>query len=447
MFQKSAQHIRNSRRARRQVFAGAAMPERFAIGVSEPKRLDVLLLAGLVFALSLFNYLHDVAKIVMESDFVDYGHYYLFATAAAKHLDLFGPDVLAQVGEVGRLIHAAGEPVYPPFFYLLMTPLTGLPYEASTWMWMAMSHAFLLGAMWLCVGRHPEASVTRLLVATLIVLTYQPIKETLFLGQTNLLMLALAAAAWWALRRDRPGLAGVMVALAVSNKIQFGLLIPLLWWMGYRNAAVRSALALAVMTGMAWMWFGTEHFVQYARYVSVYSRDLAAWSMNMAPRALFYRLLGATAEGRLLAEALWLAGSALLLLLVAFVTGSVEGRGGYRLDWGWGIGLTAVLLISPMSEEHHLVVLLLPLLLIALSAPLQELTGRDWAVLIATLVLLGGRYSFEQIPSLHQGLASLVMSGKTVGMGLLLWMLVERLRAVGQRETTQRDWQQKACAA
>ncbi|MBX3234837.1 MAG: DUF2029 domain-containing protein [Nitrospiraceae bacterium] len=423
------------------------MPERLAAGVSEPKRLDVLLLAGFVLTLCLFNYLHDAAKMLMESDFVDYAHYYIFATAAARHLGLFDADLLGQLGEVGRLVHAAGEPVYPPVFYLLMVPLTRLSYEPSTWLWMAMSQSFLLGSFWLCIGRHHEASIIRVLVAGLIVLTYQPIRETLFLGQTNLLILGLATAAWWALREDRPWLAGIMVALTVSNKIQFGLLVPLLWWMGYRQAAVRSMLALSAMTAVAWMQLGTEHFVHYVQQVSRYSDELAAWSMNMAPRAVLYRLLGDTAEGRLWAEGLWLTGSALLLLWVAVVTRPVEGRGGYRLDWSWGIGLTAVLLISPMSEEHHFTVLLLPLLLLALSAPLQEFTGRDWVLLCGTLILLGGRYSFERFPSLHHGLSSLVMTGKTIGLGLLLWILSERLRAVGRRESTQRDWQQKACAA
>ena len=91
-----------------------------------------------------------------------------------------------------------------------------------------------------------------------------------------------------------------------------------------------------------------------------------------------------------------------------------------------------MLLLSPLTEEHHLVVLLLPLTLLVLDRTDPPLRPRDWAMLIASILLLGSRYSFERFPSFHRGILSILMTGKLLGVIVLIWVLWGRLRAQSQ---------------
>src|SRR5205807_1772648 len=74
----------------------------------------------------------------------------------------------------------------------------------------------------------------------------------------------------------------------------------------------------------------------------------------------------------------------------------------------------AIPLITPLLEEHHLTVALLPLLLAVARA--DELAGkREIACLVGAVVLLAGRYSLEAFPLFDRGLASLAHAGKPLG--------------------------------
>jgi glycosyltransferase involved in cell wall biosynthesis len=91
--------------------------------------------------------------------------------------------------------------------------------------------------------------------------------------------------------------------------------------------------------------------------------------------------------------------------------------------------LCVIFLVSPYTQEHHLVVLLLPLMLLLLNAPHVPWPAREMAVLIGSVLLLGSRYSLEQFPAFHHGALSLFATGKLLGVIGLAWVLISRLRA------------------
>jgi hypothetical protein len=403
-----------------------ATREEKVVGVSR----EILFGIGLILLLSMVRYLHDVAKILFESQFTDFAHYYIFSAIAAQQLDLFDPESLIRIGEIGSIRRSAGEPVYPPFFYILMQPWTWFSYRASTWTWLLANQAFLLGSVWLCLRRGTQRSSVQTVVTLFIVMNFQPVFESLALGQMNIAILFLAVTAWWALRHDYSWLAGVTVALAFTIKVQYGLLVPLLWLMGYRRASFWGAATCLTGLLAAYLQFGPAHFSGYVHVVSMYSSTLADWTMNLCPRAALHRLFGTTESGRLVAEFLWLGLSCTILVTLAILSRRVDRLGGQALDWAWGLGLTSVLFISPMAEEHHFVVLLFPLCLLLASESISSLNLTERVLLVAAIVLVGARYSLEQFPVFHQGLLSILMSGKTIGLGLTAWLLIQRLRAI-----------------
>ncbi len=98
------------------------------------------------------------------------------------------------------------------------------------------------------------------------------------------------------------------------------------------------------------------------------------------------------------------------------------------MDRAWGLGVVALLLLSPMLEEHYLVLLLLPVSLIVLSVSDDSLGTGDRVLLVASLVLLATPYSLMRFAAFRSGPLALVASGKLAGVLGLAWLLVRLLR-------------------
>src|SRR5262249_49835978 len=82
-----------------------------------------LLLAA---ALLIAAYAGGVARIAADSAFIDFAHYYAFATDLSRGGDLFDPSTTARMSDTLG-VRTAGAPLkYPPLFYLAMRPWTWL---------------------------------------------------------------------------------------------------------------------------------------------------------------------------------------------------------------------------------------------------------------------------------------------------------------------------------
>jgi hypothetical protein len=386
------------------------------------------LLLAVIVAFSLFRYGHDLAKLLVHALFIDFAHYYTYATVVSLGLNPFDPQAVGTVDAMLGLRRAGAAANYPPLFYLFMQPWVHLPFRSAAIGWLLAGQACLVLVLWFCIHRYGEASPLQVAVAVFVMLNYQPLMENLALGQSNVWLLLLLTLAWWGLRSERPWVSAAAVAVIVHIKIQYALLIPLLWWIGYRQVSFR-ALALAVLgLGVGVLALGAAHHVEYVRYMTALPDYLAAWTANISPRGTVHRLLAVSGDGRLLADGLTLALDALFLGVCAWAIPRTPTPDSSTLDWAWGLGLCAILLLSPVTEEHHLVILLLPLILLLLSDSIERMRAGDLVMLVAAILLLGSRYSLEQFPAFHQGALSLLAAGKLVGVVGLAWVLMTRLR-------------------
>ena len=389
------------------------------------------LLLKLVVLFSLTRYLHDAVKIVLESSFIDFAHYYTYATLVAQGQNPFDPARVAEVDAALGLRRAGAAANYPPPFYLLMQPWVLLPFRAAGWAWFFAGQACLIGSLGLIRQRVPSASPVQVGAALFVLLNYQPLLENLFLGQVNLFLLFLVTLAWWSLRTRRAWLAAVAVAAPPLIKIQYVFLLPFLWWTGQRRVATRGLLLWVMGVGGGLVFLGPAHYLAYVRYLLSPPEYLHAWTANLSLRATLYRLVAGWAHGAAIANGLT------LILALALVVGLVRATSppvppdSPSTDWTWGLGLVALLLLSPFTAEHHLVILLLPLTLLLLTEPDPPFGRWDYALLLGGALLLASRYSLDQFPAFHQGMLSLVAAGKTLGVAALGWLLARRLRGSG----------------
>lgn len=384
---------------------------------------------ALVLLLSLARYGHQLLTALIDSRFIDFAHYYTYATVVARGLDPFDGAAVATVDAELGIRRALGTADYPPLFYLWMRPWALLPFRVASLAWFLLVQACLAATIALLVRAHASAGVLSAAAVLFVVFNFQPLIEDIVLGQTNVVLLFLVTAGWFAARRARPWVAAVPLALVVHTKPQYTLLLPLLWWQGERAVAVRAAVLAAAGAALALVVLGPRHTLDYLHHVTNLPASYFAWPNNLAITAVFHRLFAGLDPA--LASGLALAIRVLLLAVVVWVlrrpSGSDDGGGPAR-DFGWALALVAVPLLSPFTEEHHLVLLLFPIALLLCHAETAAWRRPDIILLGASILLVATRYSGNRLTVLHTGLPSLLMAGKIVGVALLALVLIRRIR-------------------
>ena len=406
------------------------LQEQASAGVPEAGKLSFRSLAVgclLVTGFSLFRYLHDISQIVLEAPFIDFAHYYTYAYLMGQGLNPFDPQAVAMVDDVLKIRRAGAAANYPPLFYLLMQPWTWMPFHVSAFVWTIVGQVSLFAAVGLCLWHRTTPNPLQLTAALFVALNYQPAMENAALGQANALLFLLVTLAWWGLRSGHHWLTACLIGIAPHIKIQYGLLILLLWVMRHRAVSVRAAVVAGLGVVVGTLVLGETHYLDYLRYLAAMPDYLASWTANLSVRGTLNRLLLPLEHGRVVADAATLAaGLAILLVLVRAIPRSIP-PDTHTVDWVWSAGLCAMLLVSPLTEEHHLVVLLFPLLrLLCADVPLR---AGELPLALGAMILVGSRYSFERFPILHEGPLSLLTTGKLLGVVALMWLLVRRLQA------------------
>jgi hypothetical protein len=127
----------------------------------------------------------------------------------------------------------------PPPLAWMIAPLTVLPFGPAYAVWTLVGLASVVVAWAIAAPYRGLARFALLLTAVAI----WPVHYSLILGQPTPEIIALAAAAWWLLERDRAALAGIALALATGLKPQDVVLVPVamlltgrvrvfVWWAG-----------------------------------------------------------------------------------------------------------------------------------------------------------------------------------------------------------------------
>ena len=165
----------------------------------------------------------------------DFGIYYAAALALrdAPHADIYS----LQVIQVAARAHHAPVPtlpyLYPSLLAVLLLPLAALPFSAALAVWNAtilllwlLGTALLARWIWRIATDHLTSPTARIdagffaiTLAIFLSLVYGPFWEALHLGQVSVLVFFLVLLAHLCVRRQRPYLAGAVLALAAGIKL------------------------------------------------------------------------------------------------------------------------------------------------------------------------------------------------------------------------------------
>ncbi len=380
-------------------------------------RSGVTFVLALVVALAAFRYGHDVVKLAVEAPFIDFGTFYTYTSALLVRADPFDPPQLARIGALLTVRHSGTPPTFTPPGYLLFVPFTAMPYRGASLTWLALGQGFLLVAL-LVWRRCVVPAWVFAFAGVFVMLTYQPIFEDIALGNVNLILLLLVTLGVVGHAGGKSVVAAALpLSWAVHLKPHYVLLIPFLYWVGSPLAAALTLVLAGTWFGLAVVVFGYGWIGGYVQFLSGSWRWVHSWAKNISPHAILHRLFRSDGPSVPI-EVLALAVVLVIIFGVMRVTRGAAEQGKEAMLAAWAVGLAALPLVSPLMEEHHLVVLLIPLLFVIARADRLR-TWSEMVFVIAAAVLLGSRYSIEAFPKFSGGLLSLAYGGKALGAAAL----------------------------
>jgi alpha-1,2-mannosyltransferase len=310
--------------------------------------------------------------------------------------------------------------IYPPFALVALYPLAAVPWGVAVTGWFTLSLLALAATLYVVVRRSwPDGGPRGALVVALLVLPFatvlvNPVRETLGIGQINLILMGLVAVDCLAERPRWPR--GLLLGLALAIKVApAAFLVFLLLRKDVRavltslaTAAVATLVGFAVMPGTSWdYWTGGLAPVRALGGVPT--------AANQNLRAVLARFDVPAAQ----------AVAVVLALLVAAVTILARWWALRRRDPALALMLNALgaLLVAPIAWTHHWV-WIAPALVVLAARGLRG-HGAGWLVAaVATFAVFCYGW-YERLPMLENreldwSLAQHVPGDAYVAMGVVL---------------------------
>jgi hypothetical protein len=365
-----------------------------------------------------------------ESLRFDFVNYFGGAQAAAQGSDIYA-DFKQSWGTQAWVVAY----IYPPFFALVLAPLTSLGLLAAARIWLLAVQAAFFGALALILRIHPELTRSGRRLLLLASFGFMPVYLNLKFQQVATVWLLLITATLWAALRRRAGVAGALIAIAASLKVSPIFLIPLFARLGRWRIAVLGSLMLVTVTVVtmlaapgSWQFFTVvlpRIGLGTANWDNGSIDGLVSRIVQLSPD-LFGGATQTIARGVIAAAAVVVIG-----VTIWFA------RRGPNASWTLRLSVaaltTSLLIVSSVTWQHHLVTLLLPIATALAWITVRRPGARyGWWLFAAYAMCWLDRRAFPlpadlQVHSAAQ--AALMLAGtsvKLLGL-LLLWTLLLRM--------------------
>lgn len=248
-------------------------------------------------------------------------------------------------GELPRLQNGWHLPyLYPPVAVVVLAPFAVPPF----WLASAVFALVTIAAVALVLVVVLQALAVRptaLLVGALMpmALALEPVRQTLYFGQINALLMVLVVAD--CLVRTPRWPRGVLVGIAAAVKLTPAVFVLFFLLRGDRRAALTAGVSFLCATAVGFLasWSNSVRFWTHEAFYSSQFRGMSN-EMNQSLKVLLVRF-------GMDPKVLW----PLLAVMVLGVT-AIGMRRAFAAGWpAWALGLNALgtLLVSPVSYSHH----------------------------------------------------------------------------------------------
>jgi alpha-1,2-mannosyltransferase len=350
------------------------------------QRSTMLLGAGVVvFAVAIGAYLTAIATHPADAMLHGFDlRVYLEGGQLARH----SPGTLYSWHQPG---HPGIQFTYTPFAAMVFAVMSFAPWRTLEDVAVVVSIAALVATLSIAFRELGVAAKAARWGATLLLagvcLWLEPVQRALYLGQVELVLMALIV--WDMCQPDRRRWKGAGVGLAAAIK-----LVPLIFIVylvitrRFRAAAVASAVfAATIVAGFAALPHASVQWWLHADFLQAGRTGFVGVGSNQSVRGMLTRLVGSVPH----AQPPWIV-LAVLTGIAGLAAAVLLHRAGREFEGLMTCALTAVL-ISPISWDHHWVWLapgLAALSVAAVRARDVLAMGGLFAAIVALIVMFGG---------------------------------------------------------
>lgn len=327
---------------------------------------------GICCIIVVYEAYHQIRSLGTNTSYSDFQSYYDAATAVRRGVNPFGPAAAFihsySSANANNILQGVKFYVYPPAFALLLIPFTFLGIQQAFLVWVILSVILLAAAAYFTLGlAMKNPSVMSVLLLTAAASLTRVVRIEYFLGQADIFSLALIVAAFWTRLRGWQLPAGILLGLACLMKPVLLPLVAYLLWKREIGVAVAAAVSFLVLLLSPFLWLGSQTFQDQVLIWRFWSSEYLAFPGNYAPRGVLIRFMTPNAvmapavDAPLVAMAIWLALIAVVVILTAAVVSPEPLRRDAMTLLELGLVISAILLISPLTEYIHLMLLMIPL--------------------------------------------------------------------------------------
>jgi hypothetical protein len=397
------------------------------------RRLTHLEVIVMIFGLlAVGGHFHTIVKqMMLEPNLLDFSYYYVWGELVDKginylRLGSLTPQALEFLNSSAnipiphiehRLISTFiphGFALYSPSFLSFMSLFARMDFVFAATLWTIMNYVALIASI-LVLTKALAIKIDTLnaFIFLCIVFSFQPLVECVAIGQSNLLILFFLSTGLWAMTREKPFLAGFLIACAVHIKPQYGMIcLLLLIKRQYRpllSAVVSYCVIAASTLFIVDLQFQLDYFSTLLG-IGEYASKLLMWPFNLSLLSALTRLVGG--DHIIVARVIH---GMLALAMIIYLLGLLWRP--YRYDlfaFEFSSVILMTLLFLPVTEEHYFVLLYL---CIFVNYKYLGSLDRPWqGAFIIAFLLLAMRYSVARFELFHAGLPSLLSNGRLYGL-------------------------------
>jgi hypothetical protein len=283
---------------------------------------------------------------------------------------------------------------HPPPSIFLAVPLASLDYPDATLVWNILSlAAFFLS---FCIVAHHlslSLGIKAVIPFITLCLIFDPFRSQCSQGQLGFVILLLIIGSWSATKRGHSLRAGFFLGLAIAIKLFPAFL--LLYYFAERRwkTLIAGVVSFILVSLITLLFLGFETYRAYFEVVLPTVEKFRSSWINQSLPGFWTKLFDPETEKEhiqalirspILAKGLALLSSILVVALLVWAIRKAQTES--EKNHAFGLSILAMLLVSPITWNHYLVLLLLPLMTVWSRLP----SGFAWrASFLIVLIALG----------------------------------------------------------
>jgi len=360
-------------------------------------RLRIAAFGMVLFSVFLLGWMASDIPFSLPYSNVDFYTYYAGGKLFSQQQNIYSSELTNALLTAQELPYIQNSDyIYPPYMALLLSFVAGIPPRVLAFVWGILNLAGLaLSVYWLAdLVSDSQSRVRKFTEFLLLALCFMPTQYALFVGQVNMILLALMIGAFrWDIR-NQGRLAGIVLGIAILIKVSPAIL---LWYFLCRarwTTLVWSGIVVLAVGLVTFPWT-YDYNLLYLTEVMPHLSQPQAHAVNQSLNGFFSRILTdnvfstAWVNAPTLSRLLTLAASGVMgvfsLLVVFRGVRPVQSSLRQHL-YAYLLLITISVIVSPLAWENLYVLLVIPLL--ALFSDWRDLTlwQRRFVLLSAALM-------------------------------------------------------------